>query len=444
MNIAIAHYRINNTDGVSVEMQKWSRVLTEMGHKCIFVSGSEQSETNYHIDGIDFQDEKNKIVVENCYDELKSFPDEESLKAWIYKRADEIEKELREVKKKYRIDCFFVANILSLGWNLSAAIAFANFAKKHPKVKFVSVDSDIYWERELYNHPVVGFVGQMIDDYLLPDLFNVKHCVISEHAKREMIKRRGINSEILSKYIDISANSAEIPVNTQEIRRMAGAGENDLIILNPSRIVPRKAIEFSVEFVAYLNSVKKELCGKTLYNGRQFDENSKIILLLYGIEENLEDGYFDRIRAEAESEGVTYCYIGDKISYERNANKLSYMDAFYACDVVVVSSVLESWGSHILEKKKKKKPLVLFEYPVFSESVKKYGFRLCSLGNKYLDVKPLKIIQSDAVGKAVKELNVLLTDKEKADASAQKNYNICTKYFSLKILGNTLQKILKF
>lgn len=444
MNIAIAHYRINNTDGVSVEMQKWSRVLTEMGHRCIFVSGSEQSETNYHIDGIDFQDEKNKIVVENCYEELKSFSDEDSLKDWIYKRADEIERELREVKKKYRVDCFFVANIWSLGWNLSAAIAFTNFARKHPKVKFVSVDSDIYWERELYNHPVVGFVWQMVDDYLLPDLFNVKHCVISENAKREMIKRRGINSEILSKYIDVSANSAEIPGNSLEIRKIAGAGENDLVILNPSRIVPRKAIEFSVELVAYLNSVKNDFCGKTLSCGRKFDENSKIILLLYGIEENPGDGYFDIVKREADRAGVIYRYIGDKISYERSAEKLSYMDAFYACDAVVVSSVLESWGSHILETALAKKPLVLFEYPVFAESIKKYGFRLCSLGSKYLDVKPLKIIQSDAVVRAGKELEQLLLDTDKAQTSAQKNYNICTRYFSFKILANSLQKILKF
>lgn len=444
MNIALAHYRINNTDGVSVEMQKWSRVLTEMGHKCMFVSGSEQSDTNYHIDGIDFQDETNKIVVENCYEELKNFPDESSLKTWIYQRAGEIEKSLQEVKRKYRIDCFFVANILSLGWNLSAAIAFTNFARKHPKVKFVCVDSDIYWERELYNHPVVGFVGEIVDNYLLPDFFNVKHCVISENAKREMIKRRGINSEILSKYIDTEADGVEIVERSEQIRVLAGAGENDLLVLNPSRLVPRKAVEFSVELIAYLNSVRHELIGKTLSNGRVFREDSQIRLLLYGIEENPEDRYFERIRKEAEQLNVSYCYLGDKIGNARTADKFGYMDAFYASDLVVVSSVLESWGSHILETALAHKPMVVFEYPVFAESVKKYGFRLCSLGGKYLDVKPLKLIPPEAVSKAGREALALWTDVDKAESCAQKNYNICTKYFSMKILKNTLQKIIKF
>lgn len=447
MNIALAHYRISDTDGVSLEMKKWYDCLTKLNHQCIFISGSKQTDVNFHIEGIDFRDEINKKIVDNCYTEFKDYESTEELKALLYKRADTIQKELTAIVRKNKIECMIVANIMSLGWNLPACIAFTNFAKANPKIKFLAVNSDIYWERELYFHPVVDFVKDILDDYILPDLINVKHCAISDFARNEIIKRRGIYADILHKSIDFDNNEQEDPQISARLRGIIGARESDIVILNPSRFAPRKAIELSIDFVASLQQRKKDFHGKKLYNGRVFDEDSRIYFVLYGTDDSFGTDYITRLKNKLSDNKIDYINIHDIIDSKRQRGeeeKFSYLDAYYCSDAVVVSSILEGWGNHILEASFTRKPLATFEYPVFKRDIKKIGFKVCSLGDRYSDVKPLRLIPKGAIDKAAKEMMNILFDQDRYEKSVRINYDICRKNFSFKTLNSSLQKLLKF
>jgi hypothetical protein len=445
MNIALAHYRINDTDGVSLEMQKWYECLTKLGHQVIYITGSAQSEQNYHIDGIHFHDELNLKINQNCYLSFNDYSRPDELKDLIFKRADNIEKSLDKIVKEKKIECIFVANILSLGWNLPASIAFTNYAKKNKKIKFICVNSDIYWERELYSHPVVEFVKEILDNYLLPDLFNIKHYVISNLARRELLKRRGLYSDVLYKAINFNNYLQKDEKIINEIRNYIGTAENDIIIFNPSRIAPRKTIEFSVDFIAELEALKTEYVGRSLYNGKVLSEDSKFHLLLSGIDDSLGSDYFSELNKKMKNINNTYInrIIGNK-RQEEPEKKYSYMDAYYLSDAVIVSSILEGWGNHILEASLVKKPLTIFEYPVYKNDIKKLGLKLCLLGSKYYDVKPLRIIPQEAVKKAARDLLEVLSDQEKYNNYVNKNYEICNKKFSFDTLNGNLQKMLRF
>lgn len=41
MNIALIHYRVGETDGVSLEMDKWKKVLEKQGHNVMYIAGSQ-------------------------------------------------------------------------------------------------------------------------------------------------------------------------------------------------------------------------------------------------------------------------------------------------------------------------------------------------------------------------------------------------------------------
>jgi len=41
--IGICHFRVELTDGVSLEIDKWKRVLEEIGHKVYFLTGETSS-----------------------------------------------------------------------------------------------------------------------------------------------------------------------------------------------------------------------------------------------------------------------------------------------------------------------------------------------------------------------------------------------------------------
>lgn len=445
MNIALAHYRINGTDGVSLEMRKWYECLTLQNHKCIYISGSKPSDVNCQIQGIDFKDEFNKKIVDNCYTEFKDYETTDELKKLIFERADIIEKELSTIVEKNKIECLIVANIMSLGWNLSACIAFTNFARKNKKIKVLLVASDIYWERELYVHPVVDFVRDILDDYFLPDLVNVKHCAISELARIEIIKRRGLHPFILNKVIDFENSPTEVEAISEKLRKVIGAEEKDIVILNPSRIEPRKAIEFTIELANAIKKKSKKYIGKQMYNKKVFNDDSKIHLIFYGTDDSFGSSYIDNLKNKMDSYNIKYINLRDIIGSTRSGEeKFCYLDAYYIADAIVSGSVLEGWGNHILEASVSKKPLAIFEYPVFKSDIKKLGLKICSLGDTFRNVRPLKVIPQRAIEKAADQMLDVIFNEEKYQKAINKNYNVCHKNFSFRALSNNLKKLLRF
>lgn len=447
MNIGLAHYRIDDTDGVSLEMKKWYDCLTDLKHNCIFISGSKQTENNFCIKGIDFRDKSNKKFVDNCYTEFTDYNSPDDLKKELFERAIEIEKDLASIVKENKIECLIVANIMSLGWNLPASIAFNNFARANPKIKFLVVNSDIYWERELFIHPVVDFVKDILDEYILPDLINVKHYAISDLARVEILKRRGICADVLNKAIDYDNNEKEDINITNKLRKIIGAKENDIVVLNPSRFTTRKAIEFSIDLVSVMKDEIKSYIGRKLYNGKIYNGDSRIHLVLYGTDDSFDPNYIYQLKKKLEDNRIDYTNLHDIINSKRQKEpdiKYSYLDAYYCSDAVVVGSILEGWGNHILESSLSKKPLATFEYPVYKRDIRKYGFRVCSLGDKYYDVKPLRLLPKPAIEKAAKEMLEILFDSEKYEKYVNRNYEICKKNFSYKTLKNCLHKYLKF
>ena len=446
MNIGLAHYRICNTDGVSLEMKKWYECLTNSGHVCSYISGSVESAVNAYIPGIDFGNEENLRINRNCYETFADYPSEDALKELIFGKAAEIEARLGEIVRKKKLECLIVANILSLGWNMAAAIAFSRFAKAHPKIRILSVDCDIFWEREMYRHPVVGFVREIFDEYLLPDLVNVRHCAINENARNEIIKRRGIYADILHKAMDRENAPAEDPHITEYLRNRIAAKEQDVVILNPNRIAPRKAVEFSVEFVREMMQQLPAHIGEQLYNGKTLAADSEIVFVMYGIDDSFDKSYMQAIRERIDEYGIRFVYLGDIIGTHRSSDlsKLHYLDAYYMADAVASGSVLEGWGNHVIEAAIAKKPIAMYEYPVFESDLRHYGFRICSMENRYRDVRPLKTIPPEAVRRAAERMWQLLTDRAAYEAVVNKNLSIMCKYFSFKKLSAALNKLLRF
>lgn len=45
MNILLAHFRVGETDGVSLEMDKWKWALESLGHKVFYLPGVQAVQT---------------------------------------------------------------------------------------------------------------------------------------------------------------------------------------------------------------------------------------------------------------------------------------------------------------------------------------------------------------------------------------------------------------
>lgn len=443
LNIGLCHFRVGETDGVSLEMDKWKIILEKLGHNVTFIAGSRGVLNNVEIiEELHYNDANNNEIVENAYVKLHSFKNDLALKDAIEKDAKSIEIKLLAIIERKAIDLIIVNNIFSLGWNLSAGIGFYNAITKST-VKCICHHHDFSWEREKYSNPTCEFINDYLETYFPPKHPRIKHIVINNIAKNELFKRRGIKSTVVPNVFDFDVEWTIDDYNA-DFRASFGIKNNDLIILQATRIVKRKGIELALDVVAELNARKQQLVGKKLYNNQLFTEDSKIIFLMAGLNE--DDIYFNQIMNDAHKKNIEIKWINEYIDHARsqtnNKKIYSLWDAYAHCDIVTYTSLLEGWGNQFIEALVAKKIIVSYQYPVFEMDILPLNFKTVDLGNKHsIKEDGLAEVPSTTLFTAVNNLIELILNKEKYIRTVTENYEIGKHNLSLHALEILLDKI---
>ncbi len=444
MKIAFAHFRVGETDGVSLEMDKWRHVLEEQGHECVYVAGSKGTVDAYIIDEMHYRGEVNEYFLQKCYREKDESISEETLKKEVFDYAKRIEDKLSDFIVNEKIDIVVPNNIWSLGWHLPSCIAFTNVAKKFKNVRFIGHNHDFYWERILYSNPTVSFVHDIFRDYYLPKGENITHCVINKIAQEEVFKRTGIEAIVVPNVFDFAQNTWKKDEYNADLKEKLSIKENDIVVLQATRIVERKAIEFAVETVGKMSEIKENFVGKVLYNGKVFDKESKIHFILAGINESKK--YLETLESKIEKYDISYHYINDIVDHSRNTKEdgtkvYSLWDTYVISDLVTYPSILEGWGNQLLEAMFGKLPVLVFEYPVFEKDLKQSNIEYISLGNSYSGEQgDLSIPESIVNNAAEKSLEVLF-NKESYETQTERNFEIGKENYSYQKLEEILIKV---
>jgi len=97
--IGICHFRVGLTDGVSLEIDKWKRVLEEIGHKVyLLLAGEALSLDATIIPTLHSDHPEIRKIYYNVFHSLKDFPSEEKFSQEIYKIAGHIEEKNYSLK----------------------------------------------------------------------------------------------------------------------------------------------------------------------------------------------------------------------------------------------------------------------------------------------------------------------------------------------------------
>ncbi len=129
MNIALCHFRAGESDGVSLEMEKWKLILEKLGHNVTILAGSLGSLSDgYIIPELLYTHPTNLLIAKNTYGPLKELKSEEEYKKAVYTFADLIKHKLSDFINKYQIDIIVPNNFWSIGGGLSTAI-YSNYFK---------------------------------------------------------------------------------------------------------------------------------------------------------------------------------------------------------------------------------------------------------------------------------------------------------------------------
>ncbi|HOO74698.1 MAG TPA: hypothetical protein PLS66_05355, partial [Tepiditoga sp.] len=78
MKIGLLHYRVGETDGVSLEMEKWQTVLKNMGHEVFLIAGETGNTNALNIPSLAYRNRRNLILKSRIF-EKNGEPEEEIL-----------------------------------------------------------------------------------------------------------------------------------------------------------------------------------------------------------------------------------------------------------------------------------------------------------------------------------------------------------------------------
>ena len=397
--------RIAGTDGVSLEIYKWVKVLERNGFECFFFAGQLDTPEDHSLLEPKAHFEHPEIIEINelIFGRSKR---ERWLTEKIHSIAKELKKKLYEFYENFNIDLIIPENALAIPLNIPLGIAITEFIAE-TEIPCIAHHHDFSWERK-------RFLVNAVQDYIFyafpPNLPSIRHVVINSMASRQLSYQRGVSNVIIPNVFDFANPPYEQNPKAAQLREELGFSDDDLFVLQPTRVVPRKWIERSVELVSLLNIKKRRL----VISHESGDEG---------------DIYQERVKEYAERLGVELIFIGNKIGPmrmfgARSDREYSIDDAYQAADIVSYPSGYEGFGNAFLEAVYFKKPIVVNRYSIFVEDIEPYGFDV---------IKFESFITKEVVNQLMDFLR-----PGRLIASVEKNYEIGKRYFSFEVLEKRL------
>ena len=411
MRIGFVATRLNGTDGVSLEVEKWARVLRRMGHDLFFCAGElgGYAASGMLIPLLHFDHQSIVILSQRAFG-ADAEPDTEELCDEIYTLADELRAPLRHFIRSNRLDLIIVQNALTIPMNLPLGVCLAGLIAELG-IDTIAHHHDFFWERQRYQ---TNALLDLLDTTFPAKLPSIQHVTINTIAQQRLKARRGIDSTVIPNVHDFATPPPGPDAYNMDFRDTLGLSKDDLFILQPTRVIRRKGIELSLELVHRL-----ELPNAHLYvTHRASDEGLS---------------YWHWLKREAVVMHIDLCLIDHMIGTERttiDGHKIySLWDAYPHAALVTYPSLYEGFGNALLEAIYFKRPIVVNRYPVYNADIRPLGFQFIELDGFVGDY-------------AVARTRELLNDPDQVRTMAEHNYAIAQEHFSFGVLDRKLRDLL--
>ncbi len=440
MNVGLCHYLIGGTDGVSLEMAKWRRVLKALGHRVAWCGGELHREHGTRISELSLRHPEVRRVQRWAYALLREHR-ESALEAAIERLAVAIARQLNDFIDREGIDLLIVNNIWSLGAHPAAALAFWRVVCER-SLPAVGHHHDFYWERPLLYRPTCTYSEALLSEYHPPRDGLLRHVAINSLAQEELRHRRGIESVVVPNVFDFDRPPPQRDAFNADFRETFGLGERDIVLLQATRVVRRKGIELAIDFTQALERRRRELERLGRYDGQPFTTRDRIVLLLANTVDDRV--YFRQLLDRSRKANVEMITASDRIAYQRSEGPrgkiYAFWDAYAHADLITYPSLWEGFGNQLLEAIWARLPVVLYEYPVYRADIGPRGFRVISLGYALAgeDKHGLVRLPPETLDRAAREALAALTDREARAEMADGNVRLASRHYSLPALERWL------
>lgn len=436
--IGIVCGKLGDVDGVSLEVEKWIKTLTELGHDIITFSGRYAAELpivpaekQILIPEIRFgspeQQEYERQVFPYLQDNPPHLSDESRVEIieQLEQQGTYVANRLYDYIKRFSIDVIIAENTNAMPMTLIGGMAIYKLATWR-RVATIFHHHDFWWERSRFSQ---NYIEQLLGKIMPPVDPGLEHVVISSYAEHILRSIKRVHPKVIPNCEDFE-HAVKLDEYNSRFREELGFSDDDLLIVQPTRIVRRKRIEDSLALV-----------GRFLTAYPEYKQRVRFVISLYqGDEPDVH--YIDEIRDLAEQNGIPLHLISDRVAAERGKNSqgeiiFTNRDVLVNADLVTYLPIWEGFGNALLEAIAAKVPVVTTAYLVYKTDIKVIGFDNIEVRDIY--DKYGRLVIDEAV---LKKMRQVLSDREYRSKMVERNFKLGQREFGMKRLKDLLGEVI--
>lgn len=407
--IGFISFRFAGTDGVSLEADKWVKVLEGMGHQCFYMGGELETpeDRSYLAEELHFQHPETRRLYQECFSDKRRTP---GITAEIHRRREKMKVLIYDFIRRFDLDLLIPQNALTIPLNVPLGLALTEVIAE-TGIPAIAHHHDFFWERKRFLH---NGVWDYLNACYPPHLPNIQHVVINTSAMNQLALRTGISSVLIPNVMDFESDPPIKDEYNQHIREDLGIGDDELLVLQPTRVVQRKGIEHAIELV------------------KRLDRKAVLVISHASGDEGYE--YQQRVKEFAQLLGARTVFVEGLIQDKRGTSPegkriYNLHDIYPHSDLITYPSLFEGFGNAFLEALWFKKPLVVNNYTIYSHDIRPKGFEVVLMDNF-------------VSASTVEETRALLDNPAEIERITEKNYQLGLQHYSFKVLRDKLTHLL--
>ena len=398
MRIGMVSTRFAGTDGVSLESIKVAEVLKRSGHEVAWFAGELGDEfTPGTVHPAAHFSNPDELARQAEY--FGTTVRRPGLIDEVRGAADDISDALRRFISEFDIDVLMPQNALAIPMQVPLAMAIGELAAEGMPV--LAHHHDLAWERERFTETAIPY---LLDGYFPPRGPSIHHLVINSLAQEQLARRRGLVSAVLPNVMDFALDDPG-PRDGGRFREAAGLSKNQVLLLQPTRVIPRKGIETSIEFAQHIDD------AVVVISHEEGDEG---------------DRHGNALRTLASKSGVDLRFVPVGTD---PAEGPTLADAYESAALVLYPSRIEGFGNALLEAFFYRRPVLVRRYPVYVVDIAPTGVRCIEFG---------EYLTEDVIDWA----RAWIEDPDAWEDAVERNYEVGRRSFSLEVAQGVVDRAL--
>ena len=433
--VAFVCGKLGDVDGVSLEVDKWISTLQSHGHSVVTIAGKYRNplesvppEDQLLVERIRFDSPEQQYYETSAFPHLNRRPPHQSREK-IELMLDQLQADgtdvanwIDEVVHERDIDVLIAENTNAMPMTLIGGMAMYKLATER-RMATIFHHHDFWWERSRFSN---NYIESFLNKIMPPVDLGLEHTVISSYAAHILASLKRVQPHVVTNCEDFDHPVWKDEYN-HDFREQLGFREDDLLVVQPTRIVPRKRIEDSLAFVRHLLERYPEYRDKTHY----------IISLYQGDEPDQQ--YIDTIQKIAGDAEIPLHLISDRVASVRGTDaegrKLyTNRDVLAHANFVTYLPVWEGFGNALLEAIAAKVPIVTTTYLVYKTDIMPLQLRNVEIRDTYDEEGRLVIPD-----RAVDEIVQVIRDPREREERVEHNFAVARQEFGMDVLSQKLR-----